>query len=399
MSLYPRIWYQSRSIKRCAALVAVRGSAGAIVHVAGVDVMQAVSERDGARAGKSRRRCGRMVHHLPVGMERGEVERHVGPELVEHPARELVELAVAVVLTGNEESRDLEPDVGLVAEVEQGVEHGAELATADLAVEALGECLEIDVGGVHVTVEVAPWLGADVAGGHRHRLDAELVAGLRGVDRVLEENGGVVVGERHAAAAEPRRGARQELGARGVHQGVHLARLRHVPVLTEAAGQIAAGGAEREDRRSRQEMVERLLLDRIDAEAARSAVGREHHLAVAAGAHEAQAALPVAQAAEPWADVALNATVVEAVPVPVATIEGSSCPNASKAAASCTIRRYPIEQAPPHVPIAGHPSFVRPATPRSPALSIQDAPTSCGRPCAVCSTTPRRPRQDRRRRR
>src|SRR5262249_18705447 len=88
-----------------------------------------------------------------------------------------------------------------------------------------------------------------------------------------------------------------------------------VPVLAEAAAEVAARRAEREDRRPRQKMVERLLLDRVDAEAARAPVGREHDLVALARPDEAEAALPVAQLALTRTDVALEAAVRERVPV------------------------------------------------------------------------------------
>jgi hypothetical protein len=49
-----------------------------------------------------------------------------------------------------------------------------------------------------------------------------------------------------------------------VVQPVNFTRLRDVPVLTELAGKVAPRGAEREDRRTGQEMVQGLFLDRID---------------------------------------------------------------------------------------------------------------------------------------
>ena len=92
-------------------------------------------------------------------MERGEVQRHVGAEVLDDPARHRVELVVAVVLAGDEQRRDLDPHVGLVHEVLERVEHVAEVRAADVPVEVLGERLEVDVGGVHVRVELAARLG------------------------------------------------------------------------------------------------------------------------------------------------------------------------------------------------------------------------------------------------
>jgi hypothetical protein len=83
---------------------------------------------------------------------------------------------------------------------------------------------------------------------------------------------------------------------------------------TELASQVAAGGAEREHGAAGQEVVQRLLLDRVDAEARGAAVGREHHRVAVARAHEARAALALVQAALARAEVALDAAVVHAVP-------------------------------------------------------------------------------------
>ena len=160
-------------------------------------------------------------------------------------------------------------------------------------------------------VELGARRGAHVAGRDRDVLDAARAAGLGHVDRVLEEDHRVVVGVRDRAAAAPLRGPRDRLGRGLVLQAVELARLGDVPVLAELAGEIAAGGAERQHRRAGQEVVQRLLLDRIDAEPGRAAVGGEHQLLAPARAHEAQAALAVVQAAVARADVALDAPVVE----------------------------------------------------------------------------------------
>src|SRR4029077_2235043 len=100
-----------------------------------------------------------------------------------------------------------------------------------------------------------------------------------------------------------------------IGEGVELARLADVPVLAELAGQVAAGGPERQQRGARQEVVQRLLLDRIDTEPARPPPGGEHDPVVLASPHEAEPPLPFEQLAEPRAEVALDPPVVERVPV------------------------------------------------------------------------------------
>ena len=145
-------------------------------------------------------------------MERGEVHRHVGTERVHHPAGHPVDLVVGVVLARDHQGGQLEPDVGLVGEVLEGVEHRLQRTAAHPLVEVLAERLEVDVGGVHVVEELAPRLGEDLARGDGDRRDTELVAGARHVDRVLEEDHGVVVGEGDAAAAERRGGPGDRCG-------------------------------------------------------------------------------------------------------------------------------------------------------------------------------------------
>src|SRR5262249_53574553 len=69
-----------------------------------------------------------------------------------------------------------------------------------------------------------------------------------------------------------------------------------------------------QDRRAWQEVIERLLLDRVNAKAGRAPIGREDNL-VAPCAHEAKAPLPFVQPAVARAQVALDATVRQGMPV------------------------------------------------------------------------------------
>jgi len=55
-------------------------------------------------------------------------------------------------------------------QVLQRVEHGRQVRTGELEVELLGERLQVDVGGVHLGVELTPRFGVDVAGRHRYGL-------------------------------------------------------------------------------------------------------------------------------------------------------------------------------------------------------------------------------------
>ena len=110
--------------------------------------------------------------------------------------------------------------------------------------------------------------------------------------------------------------ARDDVFRRGrLLEPVEFARFGDVPVLAELARQVAAGGAEGQHGRSRQIVVQWLLLDRIDTEPRGAAVGGEHDPVVLPAAHEAQATLAFVELAVARADIALDAPVVEPVPV------------------------------------------------------------------------------------
>ena len=104
----------------------------AVVHVAGVDVMQAFRQGDLARPGQRRSRRGHDIHHLVIGMERREMKRHVGSQLAHDPLRLGLDFGVGIVLAGNDQVGDLEPDVGLVLELDERVEHRLQVRTAKL---------------------------------------------------------------------------------------------------------------------------------------------------------------------------------------------------------------------------------------------------------------------------
>ena len=113
-----------------------------------------------------------------------------------------MDLLVGVVLPGDEECGQLEPHVRLVLEVEQRLQDRLQVRSADLVIEALREGLEVHVGGVHVCVELGPWLGADIARRHSHALHASFSARQRDVDGVLVEDDRIVIGECHSPAPE-----------------------------------------------------------------------------------------------------------------------------------------------------------------------------------------------------
>ena len=202
------------------------------------------------------------------------------------PLRERVELLVGIVLARNDERRDLGPDIRFVNEIFERIEDGLERARAKLGVEALGEAFKIDIRCVHGPEQALARLGANEARGDGDVLHASRAAGGRGVEGVFHEDDRIVVGVGDAGAAEPFGRARDRFRRRMRAEARHFAALRDVPVLAKRAREVAARGPERQHRGAREKVIERLLLDRIDAEPCRSAVARELH----AGAVLARAA-------------------------------------------------------------------------------------------------------------
>src|SRR5262249_52941462 len=140
---------------------------------------------------------------------------------------------------------------------------------------AARERLQVDVGRVHDGVKVAARLLRDVSGGHGHGFHADRATRLRRIDGVLGEDDGIVVRERDAGAARLARRLRYLLRPSRIAEPLHLPSLGDVPILAELAPEIAPCRAEAEHAGPRQEVIERLLLDGIDAEPGGLAVARK----------------------------------------------------------------------------------------------------------------------------
>src|SRR5947208_3064095 len=177
-------------------------------------------------------------------MKRGEMPRHIGAEIFRKPFRCAMQLRIAVVLTGNQKRRHFKPDVRLMPEILERVEHRRELRKTSLVIKRVAKCLEIDIRRVHVPVEFRARVISNIAGCYCHSLDPMLAASLRYIDRVLRENHRIIVSKRDRSAPEPLRRQRDLLGRCGICELVPFARYRDVPVLTKSAAEIASRGAE-----------------------------------------------------------------------------------------------------------------------------------------------------------
>ena len=76
------------------------------------------------------------------------MERHIGAEPVRDPFRERGDLRRAIIVAGDQQRRDLQPDTGFALDVFEGLENGFELDGAERSIETIGESLQIDVGSV-----------------------------------------------------------------------------------------------------------------------------------------------------------------------------------------------------------------------------------------------------------
>jgi len=98
------------------------------MHVSRINVVQSFRARDLAGTGKSRRGRVRFVEHFEIGMERCEMPRHIEPEIFCEPFRRAMQLCVAVILTGDQQCRDFEPNIRFVSQIFQRVEDRLDLS-------------------------------------------------------------------------------------------------------------------------------------------------------------------------------------------------------------------------------------------------------------------------------
>ena len=208
------------------------------------------------------------ILHFPVRVKSTEMEGYFRTQFFHHPAAQFFQFTVEINVSRDEQRCDFEPDFGFVFQVFQGIEHGGKGSTTGFAVEGFGEPLEVDVGGIHPVEEFTPCFRHHVTRSDCHRPDSSFPAFPGNVHCVLEENDGVVVGECDTAAAMRLCRFGDGLGRGGIGEPVEFPGFADVPVLAEAATKVAACGAEGKDRGSGEEMIQRLLFHRVNAEAA-----------------------------------------------------------------------------------------------------------------------------------
>lgn len=139
-------------------------------------------------------RGGREVGEAIGGLEAGEVDGDIGPELLDDPGGHAAEVVFGVIEGGDEEGDDLEVDTE-VAESGEGVEDGLEPAGTDIAVEVVGEGLEVNLDGGEMLTEVDEGFAGDEAVGDGDGAEGIGASETRGVEDVFGKDGGLGIGE------------------------------------------------------------------------------------------------------------------------------------------------------------------------------------------------------------
>src|SRR5690242_14655971 len=96
----------------------------------------------------------------------------------------------------------------MMLDIDERVQHGLEMTAADLMIKPLCEAFEVHIRRIHVLVELHARFLTDVARRYRHRLDTQLMACLRHIDRIFQKNDQIVVGEGYTAVPEMARSLR-----------------------------------------------------------------------------------------------------------------------------------------------------------------------------------------------
>src|SRR6266480_3847749 len=166
-------------------------------------------------------------------------------------------------------------------------------------IEFVSERFQIDIRSVHMAIEFRACILGDVAGGHSNCLDSTLAARIGNIDRVFGKDHRIIVSKGNRSTSELFSRKRDLFRRRSICELVPLARFGDIPVLTKPATEIAARCTKRQYTRSRQEMVERFLFNRIDAKSAAPAISGQHHPIAHSLPNETKPALALVQFTKP----------------------------------------------------------------------------------------------------
>ena len=92
------------------------------------------------------------VSEFMHGVEARKMQRDIGTEVVAYPAGQLADLVLAVVLAGDEQVDDFEPDAGFTDDL-HGLKDGVAGASGEIGIKRRGEALEVDFIGIDMGQE------------------------------------------------------------------------------------------------------------------------------------------------------------------------------------------------------------------------------------------------------
>jgi len=179
------------------AAIGAIGVGGLRVNIAFVDMVKTSRKSDFPRAMERLRWSAGLILQLKIGMECGEVQGDVGPEMRQDPSGELVRFRWIIVKSGDHEVGDFEPDIGFVLQPSESVENGLQVGEGDFAVEILGEGFQVNIGAIDVVVNVVEGFPGDVPVGDHDGFEAERPGSFADIDDVLAPDGRFVVSERN----------------------------------------------------------------------------------------------------------------------------------------------------------------------------------------------------------
>lgn len=121
------------------------------------------------------------------------------------------------------------------------------------------ECFQVNICRVHVTEKFGSCIRKNIARSDRNRTNTRFTAGLRDVHRVFQKNHRIIVSESYAAAAVCICGFGNHFRRSAFGEKVKFSGFADVPVLAKFTGEITSSGTEGQNRRSRQEMIQRFF--------------------------------------------------------------------------------------------------------------------------------------------
>ena len=264
---------------------------GMVRDVSHIGVMQPPPHRRLPGPLQRRHRRGRQVAELVVRMEAVEVDGDVGSNLSPNPVDQAAQHLLGVVQRRDDEVDDLQMGAAL-CDLLDAPQDGPQLGAADVAVERLVVPFQVDLDCVQHLAELGerrlvhdPATDQDGAEPLPFRLPGD-------VDQVLRKDRRLVVGEGDHRRPPLPGGADDPVGGERRTFVILRRGLGDLPVLAELAPQRAAGGGERVGRGAGEEVVEGLLLDRVDVNRDRMAI--DEALQFAADVHPGAAAAALA---------------------------------------------------------------------------------------------------------